>query len=640
MAVPPSLRDTHLDESKADLKNESLSKKSLQMRILNSLLRVGFALAIATVIFQLKLDYIESYFYDLRFRFLPSAKTSGLIDLIQVKNSTINTLNGAPKISHYTKLIKKLVESKPSKILLNIDLSKIEGTEIEKSEFVNLAKKVSQLHVITDNLVMKGKESQLKLPSPYSEVSAVSGPISIDAANFAKDGVTRRMLLEYQGRSPIHVEIASEYNSDMKDIKKIRGGFDFLEAYQTYIHFHPTGSYPTYIFEKVMDGDVPTAEFRNKIIIIGRDLATDDNDYSLTPFSRDVMAMTRTEVHANMIDTLIFNNAPIKAPNWLNYLFIALISILTVHVVLLLKPLNGLLILVSTLIGFSFFSFIVFWALDFWINMAQPLIAIFLSYYFFIPYRLIMENRRSWEYYQKNKLLKQVEELKTNFISMMSHDLKTPIARIQGMTDVILSGTTSLSSQQREAIDTIKQSSNDLLKFINSILNYGKIESQGVELHLQTKDINMLLEDVIKKHEFLAKLKRIQIVKELEPLFPVELDPELISQVFSNLVENAIKYSPEDTKIMVTSEEGENGVVVQVSDQGPGIPADELSNIFMKFFRSKNAKSSPIKGSGLGLYLAKYFIELHNGRVFVESSIGQGSTFIVEIPMEQRREHA
>lgn len=267
--------------------------------------------------------------------------------------------------------------------------------------------------------------------------------------------------------------------------------------------------------------------------------------------------------------------------------------------------------------------------------MAAPLMAGFLVYYFFIPYRLIIENRRSWEYYQKNKLLSQVEELKTNFISMMSHDLKTPIARIQGMTDVILSDQVTLSSQQREAVDTIKHSSDDLLKFISSILNYGKIQSEGVELHMQSKDINSILQEVVRKHEFLAKVKRIQIVSELEPMFPIPMDPDLMRQVLSNLVENAIKYSPDDTKILVTTEEKDNVVVIQVADQGPGIPEDELNNIFTKFFRSKNVKSTQIKGSGLGLYLAKYFTELHKGRIFVESKDGKGSTFTVELPMEQ-----
>jgi hypothetical protein len=201
------------------------------------------------------------------------------------------------------------------------------------------------------------------------------------------------------------------------------------------------------------------------------------------------------------------------------------------------------------------------------------------------------------------------------------------------MTEMISTDPTPLSSPQREGLDTIKQSAEDLLKFISTILNYAKIESQGLELHLQAKDINQLLKDVVKKHEFLAKLKHIQLITEFEPLFSIQIDPELVKQVFSNLVENAIKYSPENSKVLITSEEVDGKIVVQIADQGIGIPTDELPNIFMKFFRSKYAKTSPIKGSGLGLYLAKYFVELHQGSISVESAHGQGSTFTVELPI-------
>src|SRR6476661_10074127 len=96
-----------------------------------------------------------------------------------------------------------------------------------------------------------------------------------------------------------------------------------------------------------------------------------------------------------------------------------------------------------------------FWWAGVWIGMAHPLLAIFICYYFFIPYRLIIENRRSWEYYQKNRLLTQVEELKSNFMRMMSHDLKTPLARISGMTEVIGKDHGDLSETQRKALDTI-----------------------------------------------------------------------------------------------------------------------------------------------------------------------------------------
>jgi signal transduction histidine kinase len=270
--------------------------------------------------------------------------------------------------------------------------------------------------------------------------------------------------------------------------------------------------------------------------------------------------------------------------------------------------------------------------LGLWIDLAHPFLAIFLCYYFFIPYRLIKENRRSWEYYQKNKLLSQVEELKTNFISMMSHDLKTPIARIQGMTEVISKDPQPLSNNQREAVDTIQSSSDDLLKFINAILQYGRIESQGLELNLQSKDINQLLKEVIKKHDFLSKVKKIKIEYTFETLFPITIDPDLMRQVFSNLLENAIKYSPEESIVIVTTKEVDNQLLIEFKDHGIGIPAEDLPNIFMKFFRSHNVKTSTIKGSGLGLYLANYFTVLHNGKLTVISDSSNGSTFTVVLP--------
>jgi signal transduction histidine kinase len=138
---------------------------------------------------------------------------------------------------------------------------------------------------------------------------------------------------------------------------------------------------------------------------------------------------------------------------------------------------------------------------------------------------------------------------------------------------------------------------------------------------------------VAKKNEFLAKVKHIKIVTEFETLFSIPVDPELIKQVFSNLIENAINYSPENSKVLISTEEANGKVIVQVADQGIGISAEEVPHIFMKFFRSREAKSSPIRGSGLGLYLAKYFVELHKGQIFVESTPGQGSTFTVELPI-------
>ncbi len=614
-----------------------------QKKILNSVLRLVLAMTLAFFIIQIKLDFFESFLYDIRVRLRPPPPVSGEISMVMIDESTLQNLKKEPSAKDLGQLIEKLSTYQPRAIVFDLDLTNLQGSFEEKKFFAEASLKNPNVYFMTDDLGVAGQSIRSSYPKPLDILPVFPGLKSADISNFAKDGVSRRMMIAYQGRQMLHLHLATEINPTLKDPSKIRGLFSFLGSDQLYINFHPEGTYPRFSFPQIFDGPIDPKLLNRRIVLVGQDLKTSklvkignekmERDYVRTPYSRDVLAMTSTELHANMFDTLILNNAPVRTSFWLDFIFVGLISVLTVYVVFSLRPLLGLFILAGSLVGFGLIGFFTFWPFGIWVSMSHPWLAIFLCYYFFIPYRLIIENRRSWEIYQKHRLLKQVEELKTNFISMMSHDLKTPIARILGMADVILRDPTPISSQQQEAVDTIKHSGDDLLKFISSILNYGQIESQAVQLHKQGRDINALLDEVIAKHEFLARLKKIQILKEFETLFPISVDPNLMKQVLSNLIENAIKYSNDETKILISTEEKGASVVIQIADQGPGIPAAELPNLFTKFYRSQNAKSSTIKGSGLGLYLAKYFVELHGGQVFVESTYGQGSTFTVQLPL-------
>jgi signal transduction histidine kinase len=594
------------------------------------LIRCSIAFLFSYSICGFKLDYIESYLYDLRVSNRPAPKISNKVVQVIIDAKTIEALKGNPKGAHHTRLLNLISEQKPLTIAYAWNPKDMDDSMLGKQGFADSAAKISNLYFLTNELQMKGDNTQLKLPSPFEKLNLISGPKSSDSTIFAKDGVTRRMMLSYQDQVLFHPLIASQLNPALKDIRNIRGHFNFLDSEQIYIDFSPKGSLPKYSFSEIEK--LPKDTFSDKIVIIGQDLGTTTKDYISTPYSRDVVGMTTAEMHGNMIETLLRNSSPIRTPYWLNVLITFIISCITINAVFSLRPLAGLLIIGSTFFGLTILGYLTFWPFGIWINLVHPYLAIFLCYYFFIPYRLILENRKSWEYYQKHKLLQEVEELKTNFIGMMSHDLKTPLARIIGMTDIILKEKSNLNSEQYSALKTIKNSSLDLLNFINTILNYAKIESQGLVLNLQSRDINQLILEVIQKYDFLSKEKNIELISELEPIFSIKIDPDLMKQVISNLIENAIKYSPNNSKVLISTEETNEKIIIQVADQGIGIDLDDQENIFMKFFRSKNAKSSPIKGSGLGLYLAKYFIQLHGGEILIESSPGQGSTFIVEIP--------
>lgn len=602
-----------------------------------ALIRIGFALVISyLIVSQFSLDYIEALFYDARIRTMPTPKTSEKIELIAVDPQTVEKTGRVPNANDHFELLSRLGDSGAKAIVYLLSPSELVGSADELERLARLMEKTPGFYVRVQDVALKGEDDAYKLLPPFEKIVPISGPTTADRIIFAGDAVTRRMMLSYQGQKMIHPIIASQFNPVVADESKIRGVFEYLQSNQVFITFRPSGTYPTHSFWKAGSGGIDKERFAGKIVIVGRDIQSTDKDYVLTPYRRDVIAMSVLELNANMFDTLILNSAPIRAPNWLNFLITALIATLTINLVLMVKPTRGLATLAATIGGFFLFCYLAFWWGGLWVMMAHPFLAIFICYYFFIPYRLIVENRRSWEYFQKNRLLTQVEELKTNFLSMMSHDLKTPIARIQGMTDVVMHDPNPLSPRQKEALDTLAKSSQELLEFVSSILNLGRIESKELKLHLQSRDPNKLLQEAIAKLEYLAKSKNISIKAELEPMFSLKMDVDLMRQVFSNLIENAIKYSPENSSILITSEEQEGRVVIQVADQGMGIPEDELPHVFQKFYRSKNAKSTPIKGSGLGLYLAKYFVELHKGSIAVDSQPGVGSTFTVELPMENR----
>lgn len=603
--------------------------------------KVLFGLAVATILSSYKFDSIELFLFDLRTNIKANLGLSEVpnskIVLIYTTSDTVQKYNGYPDFKLHQKLIEKLGTTKGTQIIYNYRIAEgqfaeIQGNYEDKLAFAKAASSINNIFFITSSLALKGQEDTLKLRIPLNTLDMQSGPKTNDLQFNSKNPISRRILINYEGQQLIHQKIAAAQNSEISDSTKIHGIFNHIGTEQVYITFHRRNSFPTYKFEEILESS-DLSFLNDKIILVGTNTNKSPEDYVSTPYSSETADMiSTTELQANMFQTLLENSAPKKAAPFINIIITALIAVLTVYVALSIKPSRGIAILLSTFLGLIGLSTVLLSYFDIWVGLAHPLLTIFLCYYFFIPYRLIIENRRSWEYIQKNKLLQQVEELKTNFISMMSHDLKTPIARIQGMTEVILKDDVHLSSVQREAVDTIKGSSDDLLKFINSILQYGRIESQGVELHKQAKDINVLLQDVIKKHEFLAKVKKIKIKTEFEPMFPVQLDVDLMKQVLSNLVENAIKYSHEESTVTVRSREEGPKVIIEVVDQGMGIPAEDLPNIFMKFYRSQKVKTSTIKGTGLGLYLAQYFAGLHGGEITVTSEPGKGSTFKVTLP--------
>lgn len=594
-------------------------------------LKLAFAVLITTMLAPFKLDVLEYMTYDLRMQLSPRPKPSGQVVLLNIEYETMKKLKRDPEALDWAVVLQKLGQAKPNHIVSFINPSQIQGSYDDLTMLADVAQSVP--FTFGENDIPKTGAGKLDpLAPPFEMIPVQPAPKTSDRNILARDGVTRRLILTYENQFTLHPLLASSFNGITLP-HEYSGEFDLLDSTQMLIRFRTKGAYPTLRFIDVLEGNVDPEFLRGKIILIGRDTLEVTSDYVTTPLNKELLAVSQLEMHANILDTLILDQAPRFTPLWVLLLLTFAVSLMTIYIVLSARPGKGLLMLGFSMLVFIVSSLLIFSTVRWVIPVAHPLLAVFICYYFVIPYRLIIENRKSWEYYQKNRLLTQVEELKSNFMRMMSHDLKTPLARIQGMTEVITKDGPELSETQRKALDTISQSSEELAEFIASILSLSRIESKEMKLQLKSRDINQIVREVIRKHEYMAKRKEIEIVAELEPLFSIKVDQDLLKTVIANLLENAIKYSPERTKILITTEELNNDVVIQVADQGSGIPAEEMNHVFDRFYRARNTRNTTA-GNGLGLYLAKYFVELHNGRIEVESELEKGSTFSVRLPMD------
>lgn len=594
-------------------------------------LRLAFATVITVLLAPFKLDVLEYTTYDWRMQFTPRPPVSKDVVLLSIEHETLRRLKREPEALDWAVVMQKLALAKPAHVVSFMNPSQIQGSYEDLQLLADVSGRLPFVYGEND-LPKPGLGRLEPLAPPFEKLDIQPAPRTLDVRVLAKDGVTRRFVLSYENQFTLHPRLAQDYNRISQD-SEYSGVFELLDSKQMLIRYRNKGAYPTIRFVDALEGSIDPKLVEGKIVLIGRDTAEIANDYVTTPLDKGLLGLSALELHANILDTLILNQAPRVSPDWVKIMFTFLISLLTIYVVLSVRPGKGLIVLGTAVTIYLALALALFAGFRWVVPVAHPLVAVFICYYFVIPYRLIIENRRSWEYYQKNRLLTQVEELKSNFMRMMSHDLKTPLARIQGMAEVIRQEQGDLTETQRKALATISDSSEELTEFIASILSLSRIESKEMKLQLRSRDVNQLVREAIRRTDYMAKKKNIEVSAELEPLFSIKVDEDLLKTVLVNLMENAIKYSPENTRIMVTTEEVNNELVIQVADQGRGIPKEELTQVFDRFYRARNTRVTT-QGNGLGLYLAKYFVELHNGRIEVESEIDKGSTFTVRLPMD------
>ncbi|MDQ2799386.1 MAG: response regulator, partial [Armatimonadota bacterium] len=231
---------------------------------------------------------------------------------------------------------------------------------------------------------------------------------------------------------------------------------------------------------------------------------------------------------------------------------------------------------------------------------------------------------------------RELDKMKTDFISVVSHELRTPLTSIKGYTDLLLSGATGdLSELQAEFLGIIQGSTTRLSNLINDILDISRIESGSIEIRHEPIDYRRIVSDTLRLMKAAADDKQISMDASLpEAIPPVRGDTDKVTQVLTNLVSNAIKYTPEGGWVKVSLEvAGDASVTTCVADSGIGVAPEDQKKLFQKFFRADNSSTREASGTGLGLVIAKTIIELLGGAIWLESEPGRGSRFFFTLPL-------
>jgi len=479
-------------------------------------------------------------------------------------------------------------------------------------------------------------------PSELAHIGTHISMMNIDNSSFAKDDVSRKVILNVSGDDSLFLWAANvlraKRNQKILPATFLPGASYIDEADATFAmvrHSFNVSKFPhpnvtTIPFHKVMVGHFEPGVFKDKLVLIGPNYLANPLDRILTSFNKSEAITPVVNFSASVIEGLSQEKTLTLVPSGVTKIAVVFIAVFLSFLVANLRPTLGLLVTFGMMLGVLFISFLLFTIFSIWLPVSHLLIAIFIIYYIWIPSKAINEYKSRFHIEKEASIFKEVESMKQNFISLMSHDLKTPVARIVGMAESALN-LNDLPTAARANISNIIQATRELNQFISSILDLTKIESQELILNRTSKDINPILEGVVSTLKYEAGAKNIQFQLDLNPLYPIDLDVTLITRVFSNLIENAIKYGGSDTIVTIRSWDDDSWVYVEIADNGVGMAPEHLKHIFEKFYRIKNEVGHGVKGTGLGLYLVKYFIELHDGKIEVQSRSNVGTTFLISL---------
>jgi len=358
------------------------------------------------------------------------------------------------------------------------------------------------------------------------------------------------------------------------------------------------------------------------VVFIGVTAISAAQDRLFTPLSRG-LPLAGVAIHAQAFQTMYSGAFLLDSPLWLTLLAALLASLVIVGALSLGMRWHGWALAAAVLMGAHALPWLCFLR-DTVLPAAAPVSAAWLALlaggsfrYFFVRRRLVASEATTRRYQQA--------------FHFVAHEMRTPLTAIQGSSE-LMSRYSLPEAKRRELTDMINAESKRLARMITTFLDVEKLSVGQMELRLSGLDLAVLVDACCRRAAPLAERKRIAIKNQVPQEVRLHADAELLEYAVYNLLTNAVKYSPEQTEVLIGAEAKDGAVRLWVTDQGIGMDEAEMKQLFRKFYRTRRAEQSGETGTGIGLSIVRQIVELHEGAIEVQSAPGKGSTFTVVLP--------
>jgi len=240
---------------------------------------------------------------------------------------------------------------------------------------------------------------------------------------------------------------------------------------------------------------------------------------------------------------------------------------------------------------------------------------------------------------EMNRQVNNAIQAQQDFVANVSHEFKTPLTSIQGFAHAIHEGAVEAEDQQKRAAGIILEETERLNHLVSDLLTLAKLDSGVIEMEMQKIDPTALIENILERMQFQIREKDLAVKKDFSMNLNISADADKIDRLFSNLIDNAIKFTETGGEIFISIDCLDKKVVIKIADTGPGIPKHELERIFERFYQvDKSRRGDQGRGVGLGLVIANEIAKSHGGSIEVQSELGMGSTFMVKLPSENEKD--